>query len=380
MKRKTKPGHVLRLTLYVLRLRVLIAFAAVRILQLVAGEKWTGPAAVVFDQTAALIAAGVEAQLACVAGSLLAERLLPLGWVRPLITHPRTPGNLLRDARRLRETVLREKFDVLHAHTTHDHALGALAARGTPARLARTIHHLRHAARGPGAGALFRRAHGIAFANRAIGEGFGEPGQVLPPVVDAERFRPGPGRAETLRRFGVPEGSVLAGTVGKMAAGRGHEEAIEAASGLSRVSLVHVGHGEKMPDLKTRAATLGAASRNFWPGYQEDALPDLYRSWDIFVFTASGSDQGHRAILEAMACGLPVVALDIPGVRDLMTDGEEGVIAADVEGLSRALSLLAGSDDPRRRMGAKARQRAMDFTAERFAKKAKSFYEHLLKE
>jgi glycosyltransferase involved in cell wall biosynthesis len=368
----------LRFTFYVLRLRVLIAFAAVRVLQLVAGEKWTGPAAVVFDQTAALIAAGVEAQFAFVAGSLLAERLLPLGWARPLITHPRTPGNFLRDARRLRETVLREKFDVLHAHTTHDHALAALAARGTPARLARTIHNLRHAARGPGTGALFRRAQGIAFANTAIAGRFGAPGPVLPPVVDPERFRPGPGRADTLRRFDVPEGFVLAGTVGKIAAGRGHEEAIEAAAGVSSVALVHVGHGERMPEFQRRALRLGSESRNFWTGYQEDALPDLYRSWDTLLFTACGSDQGHRAILEAMASGLPVVALDIPGVRDLMTDGEEGVITADAKGLSSALSKLAGSRERRREMGAKARRRALAFTAEAFAEKAKKFYEGIL--
>jgi glycosyltransferase involved in cell wall biosynthesis len=344
-------------------------------LNLVAGEKWTGPAAVVFDQTAALVAAGVEAQYAMVAGSLLADRLLPLGWARPLITHPRTPGNFLRDARRLRETILREKFDVLHAHTTHDHAVAALAARGTPARLARSIHHVRHAVRGPASAALIRRTRGFAFANREIALRFGIPGTVLPPVVDTDRFHPGPGRRETLSRFSVPDGPVLAGTVGKMAAGRGHEEAIDGAAGVPALALVHVGHGERTADFKQRAARLGSESRNFWTGYQEDALPDLYRSWDIFVFTASGSDQGQRAILEAMASGLPVVALDIPGVRDLMTDGEEGVIAAGVDALSRALSLLAGSEETRRRMGEKARTRALAFTAERFAEKAKTFYD-----
>jgi len=349
-----------------------------RILQLVAGEKWTGPAAVVFDQTAALVAAGIEAQFACVEHSLLAERLLPLGWARPLITHPRTPGNLLRDARRLRETVLREKFDILHAHTTHDHALAVLAACGTPARLARTIHHRRHTGRGPVPHALLRRTQGLAFANREIARRVNAPGTVLPPVVDTERFRPGPGRAETLRRFGVSDGYVLAGTVGKVAAGRGHAEAIAAAAGVAPLALVHVGHGERMEDFKARAASLGSESRNFWTGYQEDALPDLYRAWDIFLFTASGSDQGHRAILEAMASGLPVVALDIPGVRDLMTDGEEGFIASDAAALSRALSILAGSEEMQRAMGARARERAMAFTAERFAETARRFYEEVL--
>ncbi len=353
-----------------------------RILQLVAGEKWTGPAAVVFDQTAALVAAGVEAQFAFVAASPLARRLLPLGWARPLITHPRTPGNLLLDARRLRETILREKFDILHVHTTHDHALARLATRGTPARIVRTIHHIRYAHRAVTFRALFGDVRAFAFANREIAERFGEPGPILPPVVDAERFRPAPPaeRIETLRRFRLPEGMLLAGTVGKMAAGRGHKEAIAAAAKVPSLGLVHVGHGERMQMLKDLAARLGSADRNFWTGYQEDALPDLYRCWDIFLFAASGSDQGQRAILEAMASGLPVAALGVPGVRDLMADGEEGIIAADGKALAQAVARLAGSEETRRRMGEKARRRALAFVADRFAENAKAWYEGLMKE
>ncbi len=353
-----------------------------RILQLVAGEKWTGPAAVVFDQTAALVAAGVEAQYAFVAASPLALRLLPRGWARPLITHPRTPGNLLLDGRRLHDTILRENFDILHAHTTHDHALARLAAWRTRARVARTIHHLRHAHRSSTFRALFGDVRAFAFANREIAERFGAPGPILPPVVDAERFRPGTPdeRIETIRRFRIPEGMLLAGTVGKMAAGRGYEEAIAAAAQLPSLGLVHVGHGERMPLLKDLAARLGSADRNFWTGYQEDDLPSLYRCWDIFVFAASGSDQGQRAILEAMASGLPTAAVDVPGVRDLMTDGEEGIVAADAKGLAQAVARLAGSEETRRRMGQEARRRALAFTADRFAEKAKAWYEGLMAE
>jgi glycosyltransferase involved in cell wall biosynthesis len=350
----------------------------VRILNLVAGEKWTGPAAVVFDQTAALVAGGIEAQFACVSGSLLAERLLPLGWVRPLITHPRTPWNLLRDAQRLRETVLREKFDVLHAHTTHDHAISFLAARGTPAAVARTIHHVRYARGNPGTRILFRGTKAFAFSNQAIGEEFGGDGTVLPPVVDTERFAPGPGRDETRRRFGVSGSALVAGTVGKMAAGRGHEEAIRAAAKVPGLAAVHVGHGERMPELKRLAESAGAGERNVFVGYQEEALPDLYRSWDVFLFTASGSEQGQRAILEAMACGLPVVARDVPGVRDLMTDGEEGFVVAGEEQMVGALMRLAESAEMRRAMGEKARERSLGFTAADFVEKAEQFYNRVL--
>ena len=57
-----------------------------RILHVVAGEKWTGVAAVVFDWTRALVDAGVEAQFAFVGKSPLARRILPVGWARPLLT------------------------------------------------------------------------------------------------------------------------------------------------------------------------------------------------------------------------------------------------------------------------------------------------------
>jgi glycosyltransferase involved in cell wall biosynthesis len=349
----------------------------VRILNLVAGEKWTGPAAVVFDQTAALVAAGVEAQFAFVSRSLLAERLLPLGWARPLITHPRSPVNVVRDSRRLHHTILREKFDVLHAHTAHDHAIALLAARRTPALVVRTLHHIRYARGDAAMRLLFRKTRAFAFANRAIAEEFGGPGAILPPVVDVDRFKPGEGRGETRRRFGLP-GGVVAGTVGKMATGRGHEEAIRAAAPLPSVALAHVGHGERMPDLKRIAAELGAAGRNSFLGYQEDALPDLYRSWDLFLFTGSGSEQGQRAILEAMASGLAVIARDLPGVRDLMTEGQEGFIVRTDEETTRALARLADSADLRREMGAKARERSLAFTAEKFAEKAKRFYEDIV--
>jgi glycosyltransferase involved in cell wall biosynthesis len=346
-----------------------------RLLQLVAGEKWTGAAAVIYDQTAALVASGVEAQFGFVRDSPLAARLLPIGWVRPLLSRGRGPLDLARDVRNLRETLKRERFDVVHCHLSHDHFVGAAAVRGTGAVLARTFHHIGHLRRDFLARGLDRRTSAFAFANREIAARSGRAGPVLSPVVDPGRFRPGGSPRERRERLGVPDGAFVVGTVGKMAAGRGHSEAIAAVADLPAPAvLLHVGKGELREDLEAEAAARGAAARNFWAGYEEEALPDLYRAMDVFLFTASGSDQGQRAILEAMSSGVPVVALDLPGVSDLLTHDREGLVVPKTEALAPALVRLLESPDDLRRLGDGARQRALEFGPERFAGRARAFY------
>ncbi len=346
-----------------------------RILHVVAGEKWTGVAAVACDWTRALRDAGVEAQFAFVGGHNLGRRLLPAGWARPLLSRTHGPRGIPRDARVLHETILRESFDVVHAHLTHDHALAALACRGTPARLARTIHHLRHVRRGAFTRSLFARTDAFAFGNTDIARAFGAPGAVHRPVVDALVFAPGPKPAALPGVGSMPSGRFVAGTVGKIARGRGHEEAIAAMAPLpGDAVLLHVGKGEHRPALEALALALGTGARNFWAGYQDEALPDFYRAMDAFLFTASGSQQGQRAILEAMAAGLPIVALPVPGVRDLVNDGVEGFVAGDIVGLTAALGRLREDVSLRARMAAAARARALDFRGDAFAASAREFY------
>ncbi|MEP6767452.1 MAG: glycosyltransferase family 4 protein [Acidobacteriota bacterium] len=350
-----------------------------RILNLVAGQKWTGTAAVVFDQTAALVDSGVEAQFGFVGDSPLAQRLLPLGWARPLMRPLRGPFDYAKEIRRLSATLRREPFDVVHAHTTHDHHVAAWMIRGSRARLARTIHNLRHARSDPVTRWLFSRTRAFAFANSEIARLFGEPhGPVHSPVIDTERFCPAISHEETRCRIGVNAPGILVGTVGKMADGRGHRASVAAAAAIESVTLVHVGHGELLPVLKELAASLGSGGRNVWMGYQEEILPDLYRSWDAFLFPASGSEQGQRAILEAMASGLPVVAVEVPGVRDLMTDGREGFVVPE-SGIATALARLTADPALRREMGARARERSLAFTPGRYAAKGANFYEGLLR-
>jgi glycosyltransferase involved in cell wall biosynthesis len=346
-----------------------------RILHLVAGEKWTGAAAVVLDQTAALVAAGVEAQFGFVRDSPLAARLFPIGWARPLLSPARDRLRFIRDVRELRQTIDRELFDIVHCHASHDHFVAAGARRPDVTGLVRTIHNLGHARGDPLTRRLFRRTDAFAFANGAIAAKFGGGGPVLPPVVDPVRFSPREKPSGRLARLGVPERAFVIGTVGKLAAGRGHREAIEAAAPLpADTVLLHVGKGELRPELEARTAALGTASRNFWAGYADDDLPELYRAMDVFLFPASGSDQGQRALLEAMASGVPVVAVDVPGVADLVTNGQEGLVVSRPADLELALRRLRDSPNERARMAERARERAREFDGSRFAARAIDLY------
>jgi len=177
----------------------------------------------------------------------------------------------------------------------------------------------------------------------------------------------------------VRDGSFVVGTVGKISVGRGHREAIEVAQALAADAvLLHVGKGELRPELEAHAASLGTADRNFWAGYEEEELPELYRTMDVFLFTASGSEQGQRALLEAMASGVPVVARDVPGVLDLVTDGREGIVVGSAADLAPALRRLHDSADERLRMGERGRRRALEFGPKEFAREALRFYTRLL--
>jgi glycosyltransferase involved in cell wall biosynthesis len=104
-----------------------------------------------------------------------------------------------------------------------------------------------------------------------------------------------------------------------------------------------IGHGEHRPALEALARELNIDV--IWAGYHENDLAQHYRAADILLFTARGSDEGHRAVLEAMACGVAPVTFPIEGIPALLGDLGPRLIAEASSPNAAAVNVIAASND-----------------------------------
>ena len=177
--------------------------------------------------------------------------------------------------------------------------------------------------------------------------------------VDTERFRPvTPAASDALRILCI-------GTLHEV---KGQTHLIEACAKLHErrrsFRCTFVGDGPDRAALEARTATLGLADFVEFTGQQTaNQVLERLHSADVLVApsvpTASGKREGIPVVLmEAMACGLAVVASDLSGIPELVGDGEGLLVApGDAVALAAALERLAVDSDLRRQLGASARSK-----------------------
>ena len=372
-------------------------------LLLVASSSRTGPAEGQILAAQWLRAQGIDARFAAdttQAGDL-GEHLAAAGvpWLTSLrLSRKVKLRDLFRDAAQLAHWVRQGKPDLLHAAFAHDHHLCLWAAFRAGAarenlRVVRTAHRREDLA--PGRLGHRTRAlkatdgvvvHCAAYREALLLRGL-HPDRVLAlrGAVDATRFTPG--RAADLRRaWGIPPDAPLAGIVSRMKPERGHRALLEGFAQALRSAkdawLVLVGRGEEEPALKQLAASLpgDAGSRIVFGGYQRGpALVEAYRALDVAVWLREGNDGACRGVLEAMACGLPILAGNEGAPGELVRDRVDGrtVDPADPTAIGAALAELLSDLDGARALGGSARKRAEEHRPETFAAGLLAFYQRL---
>lgn len=321
-----------------------------KVLHIAAGNRWTGAAAPAFAEVEALREAGIEAHYAYVGGYKLEAKIGHLDYAHAIVAKAQNPASFLRTAAELERLINGHRFDIVHAHLTYDHALARYAARRGRAAVARTFHSRRTLRRDPFTRALMSRTAGTFVINRDLLHApllDRRAAVVTPPPLDRRLFHPdGP---DVRSAYGVGSEPLIA-VIGKLSKERGFEAALDTFARVQRsipeARLMVIGHGEHRPALEARAAGLGIAARTIWAGYHEDDLPEHYRAADVLLFTAAGSDEGHRAVIEAMGCGVPPATYPIEGMSTVLAELSSRFTAgaADPDALAAIVTHLVRSD------------------------------------
>ena len=150
-------------------------------------------------------------------------------------------------------------------------------------------------------------------------------------------------------------------SIGRLVGLKGLRVVIEAMATLPGVHFIIAGDGPEQPRLQAQAAALGVAARVHFAGrVAHSDLPRLLADADIFVQPSVSEESFGISLIEAMACGLPVLASRLGGMLEIVVPGETGELlaAGDVPVWREAMGRLAADATLRTRLGQAGRIRA----------------------
>lgn len=341
----------------------------------------------VIGLTLALLRSGHHAELACDQRGRLYERARREG----IECHPLSIRNALdfAAAMRLRHLISHSRYDVVHFHTSRAHSMAPFA-RGH-ARALIVTRRMDYRPNRLFAPYLYNRAvDAVAAISSKVADALGEAGvsrdrlRIIPSGVDCDHFHPADSseREVARTRLGIARDDFLVGTVGMLEVRKGHRYLLEAIAILnrsrgeaSRIKCAIAGDGAMRDELAKLAKELGIASDTLFLGMIGDSR-QLLDALDVFVFPSLEEGLGV-ALLEAMACGLPVVATRAGGVVDIVEDNRSGLLVSprDPVSLANAIASLANDATRRSQLGGAARMRVSEnFSMDAMTKKTIDLY------
>jgi glycosyltransferase involved in cell wall biosynthesis len=280
----------------------------------------------------------------------------------------------------LSRLVRRSRIDVISTHSGKDGWLGALVGRLCGRAVVRT-RHLQIPVRSP---LSFNLSTAVVAVSHQVADQLRSQGvrpaalRVIHTGIDTDRFRPertGAFRAE----LGLGGGDVLLGIVAVLRRAKCHTDLLQALTRLpANAKLAVVGDGPQADSIRAEVAALGLGGRVFLLGHRDD-VPRLLPDLDIFVLPSSAEALG-TAILEASACGVPVVASRVGGIPECVIEHQTGLLTPVQDPAALAQGLASLVDDPalRQRLGKQGRAFvARDFSVARMVERTEALYRDL---
>ncbi|MCP4576583.1 MAG: glycosyltransferase family 4 protein [Deltaproteobacteria bacterium] len=373
-----------------------------KILHLFSNHRWTGPAEPAVNLACALLQTGHDVTFSC--------GKQPRGRKNGIIINAQKKGLDIRpglnlkkhlnplktwvDSRMLSRWLHQDGFGIVHAHLENAHIVSALAVL----RMGQRPFVVRSCYEGDGR-CSFRdkyllQHHTDALlvvsesARQTVVE-YGFPSDrvwVVPTAIDLKRFDPKRGFHDRRAEFNINPDDFVVGIVARIQWHRRYNIFLEAIDRARRkvpnLRAVIVGRGSNMkPIVVDPIQKMGLQDIVILPGYQAgDDFVRILLTMDVKVFLVPGTDGSCRAVREAMAMGIPVIAAKRGMLTELVETKKRGLIIDDsAEALSNAIVHLAKEQEKRMEMGASARQYALNhFSSRDQAEKVGNIYEELV--
>jgi glycosyltransferase involved in cell wall biosynthesis len=291
------------------------------------------------------------------------------------------------------------EFDLVHTHSAKAGGLGRLAARrvGVGA-IVHSFHGFPfHEFQAPPVRAALLAAErrlarftdyfltdGTVVAAEAVRLKLAPPDRIraiASPIDDGIPVVSPAGRARARSLLGIPETAKVVGTAARLQAQKSPLDMVKAISALGRedVYMVWIGDGELRGATERLIARRGLRERFLLLGNRTD-VPDILPGFDVFAMS-SLYEGLPCAVVEAMACGIPVAATAVNSVPEIVISGKTGLVArpGDAVSLSRALAYLLDHPAEAARMAEAARELIGDrFRPEALGRDLAEVYELLL--
>jgi glycosyltransferase involved in cell wall biosynthesis len=338
-----------------------------RILHTESSCGWGGQELRVIDEAQAFLAQGHEIVIAAAPGSRLAAeariRLVPV--VELPLARRTLPGFLA-----IRGFLASRRFDLVNTHSSTDTWLVALASRtlGESPKLIRTRHVSAPIPDNWPSHWLYRVASshvvttGMALRTQVLRETGLDESRItsVPTGIDLERFFPGD-RLAARDLLRISPTDFVVGVVATLRSWKGHRYLVDAFAGHVRegARLLIIGDGPGADNLRRQVKLLGIEDRVVMPGNQTDVVPWL-RAMDVFALPSYANEGVPQAIMQAQACGIPVISTQVGSIGEIVTNESTGLLVEprNVPSLGAAINRLRDDAGLRSRLSMAALNQA----------------------